>query len=140
MQTFNEKGILDYTGATVSWICAIHCLAMPFIISVLPLIGLSFLADETTEWLIILGSLILALLSLVPAFLKKHGKYQTLLLFTVGFGFIGLSHLYFEDDLSWKLPFILCGAILITSAHLLNRHYCRTCKVCQLHNQKMTCD
>lgn len=140
MQTFNEKGILDYTGATVSWICAIHCLAMPFIISALPLIGLSFLADETTEWIIILISVIVALLSLLPSFLKKHRKFQSLALFVGGLGLIGLSHLYFEDDLSWKLPFILSGAVLITSAHLLNLHYCRTCKVCQLHNEKTTCD
>ncbi|NJM53931.1 MAG: MerC domain-containing protein [Blastocatellia bacterium] len=49
MQTYNEKEILDYTGATVSWICAVHCLAMPFFITFLPVIGLSFLADEITE-------------------------------------------------------------------------------------------
>ncbi|MEK7724337.1 MAG: MerC domain-containing protein, partial [Acidobacteriota bacterium] len=59
MQTLHEKGVLDYTGAAVSWACAIHCLAMPFLITALPLFGLGFLTDETTEMIFILVSVII---------------------------------------------------------------------------------
>ena len=130
MQTFNEKGVLDYTGAAVSWICALHCLAMPFLLTLLPLVGLGFLADENVERLIILSSGILGLFSLVPAFLKRHGKYQPLLLFAAGIGLIIISHLFFEDLFGWKVLIILSGAALITIAHLLNRRYCKTYSIC----------
>lgn len=131
MKTFNEKGILDYIGATISWICAVHCLAMPLLITMLPLIGLSFLADETTEWILIGLSMAFALISLLPAYFKQHRKIRTILLFAFGIGLILLSHLVFEDELVWNIPLVLSGAALITSAHFINRHLCRDCKNCQ---------
>lgn len=48
-----ERGWLDLTGTAVSWVCLIHCLALPFLIALLPLAGLSFLLDERIEWVII---------------------------------------------------------------------------------------
>lgn len=66
-QTFNANGLLDKTGATVSWLCAAHCLAMPFLISFLPLLGVSFLAHEGIEYLIVGVSIIIALITLLPA-------------------------------------------------------------------------
>lgn len=135
MQTYNEKRILDYTGAAVAWICAVHCLAMPFLITFLSVIGLSFLADETTEWIIILSSLAIALFSLIPSF-RQHRKYQSLLLFTFGIGMILTSHLFFEDEFIWNIPLVLTGAISITSAHLLNRYYCKNCQLCKLNEME----
>ncbi len=131
MQTFNEKGILDYSGVTVSWICAAHCLAMPLLITILPLIGLSFLVDETTEWLIIGLSGLIALISLVPAYFNRHRKMRSILLFAFGISLILLSHLAFEDELLWNIPLVLTGAILITAAHFINRRLCRDCENCQ---------
>ena len=128
MQTHNEKRMLDYTGATIAWICAVHCLAMPFLITFLSLVGLSFLADETTEWIIISSSIGIALISLIPSF-NQHGKYQSLLLFAAGIGLIIISHLFFEESFIGKVLIILPGAALITTAHLLNRHYCKTCPI-----------
>ncbi len=125
--------ILDYSGTTVSWVCIVHCLAMPFIISFLPLFGLSFLADETTEIVIIGVSIILALISFLPAYFKHHRKLHSILLFFVGIAFIVFSHRFFESKLLWQVPFLLCGAISITAAHLLNLYYCKTCKDCTVH-------
>lgn len=121
---------LDALGATISWACAVHCLALPFLISLLPLIGLSFLLDETTERVFIGISVVLAVLSLLPAYFREHGKLRSIFLAAAGIGLIVLTHLLFEDDLIFKLIFLLSGAILISVAHIINRRLCRACEVC----------
>lgn len=129
MQTLNEKGILDYTGAAVSWACAIHCLAMPFLITALPLVGLSFLADELTELIFISVSILIALLTFFPA-INKHHKIQPLLFFILGILILLSSHFFFEDDLFWKSLIVISGAISITAAHILNHLHSRNCTFC----------
>ena len=39
----------DWLGIGASVLCAIHCAAMPFVVGLLPLIGLSFLADPAFQ-------------------------------------------------------------------------------------------
>lgn len=121
---------LDVTGATVSWLCAIHCIALPFAVSVLPLVGLSFLLDETTEQFFIGISIAIAALTLLPGFFRHHRKLRTLLLFTAGISLIVASHLIFEENLILQIPFLLIGAILVTTAHFINRRLCMDCAVC----------
>jgi hypothetical protein len=41
---------LDRIGMTASTACAIHCAAVPLLITSLPLIGLGFLANPWVEW------------------------------------------------------------------------------------------
>lgn len=128
--TTNEKGILDYTGAAISWACAAHCVLTPLAVTILPLIGLSFLADEWAEWTLIGLSVTVALLSFLPAYFRRHRKMRAMLLFALGIGLIVFSHLIFDEELAWKIPLIIVGAGFITAAHLFNRHLCRTCVAC----------
>jgi hypothetical protein len=120
--------ILDYAGTSVSWLCLIHCLAMPLLITTLSVVGLGFLADESTEFIIIGISICLALLSFVPSFFRHHHKLKPLILFGFGISLIIFSHLVFEENLLGKVVFLIGGAILISSAHLLNHSYCKNCK------------
>ena len=121
---------LDLTGATASWLCAIHCLILPFFITLLPLVGLSFLLSETTERVFIGISFALALLSLLPAYFRQHGKAQAIIIAFAGIGLIALTHFLFEENLIAKSIFLLAGAILISAAHFTNRRLCRACAVC----------
>lgn len=127
-QYLSANGFWDKTGTTISWLCAVHCLILPFAITFLPLSGLSFLVDEKVEWLIISLSVLIALVSLLPAYLQHHGKSRSLILFTFGIGSIIVSHLFFEDSAVWKMLFIVCGAVSISAAHLLNHRSCRQCQ------------
>lgn len=49
MQTTDTKK-LDAVGIGLSVLCAIHCLSVPFLMGVLPLIGLDFVANHEFEW------------------------------------------------------------------------------------------
>ena len=127
---FQQSDRLDKTGAAVSWICAIHCLAMPFIVSFLPLLGISFLAREGVEYVFIAASIVIAAVSLLPAYFRRHGKIRTLLLFVTGIVFIIFSDILFEENFSGKILFVAVGAVCITSAHFVNRRLCADCRNC----------
>lgn len=119
------------TGAVASWLCAVHCLALPFIFTLLPIAGLSFLLDETTELAFIGLSILIAAASLLPGYFRHHGRIRTLILFVSGIGLIVLSHLFFEEDLLFKVVFLLTGAASITASHFINRRLCKSCIVCR---------
>jgi hypothetical protein len=121
---------LDAAGATASWACAAHCLALPFLIGALPFVGLTFLLSETTERVFIGVSVVLAILSLLPAYFREHRRLQAVFLAAAGIGLIVLTHFLLEENLILKAVFLIVGAILITAAHLLNRRLCRACAVC----------
>ena len=59
--------LADRLGATASFLCAIHCAALPFVLAVLPLLGLSFLADHRFERGFVMFACALALTALGAA-------------------------------------------------------------------------
>jgi hypothetical protein len=64
----------DLLGIVASIGCAIHCAAMPFIISYLPALGLSFLADESFHKWMALACFLIAIVAFIPG-LRKHGNW-----------------------------------------------------------------
>ena len=122
---------LDAAGVTASWACAAHCLALPLLVGVLPLVGLSFLLDETTERVFIIVSILLAAMSLLPAYFREHGKLRSIFLAAAGIGLIVMTHFFLEESLAAKIVFLIAGAILLSAAHILNRRLCRECAACK---------
>ena len=114
---------LDLLGAAASFLCAIHCATMPLIIGLLPLAGLSFLAGESAEWLFTLCSLTIGFFSFWPSYLHKHKKLLPLSLLLVGACFLVAARLWFEDAPFLEISFAVLGALLLISAHLINRHF-----------------
>ena len=126
----NAKDLLDNTGAAAAWLCAAHCLAMPFAVTFLPLLGVSFLAHEGIEYIFIGFSIAVASLRLLPSYFKQHRKIRTLLLFVSGICFVIFADMLFEESFFGKVIFVLIGAVCITSAHFINRRLCRNCRSC----------
>lgn len=121
---------LDAAGVTAFWACAVHCLALPLFIGVMPLVGMSFLLDEATERIFIIVSILLAALSLLPAYVREHGKIRSIFLAAAGIGLIIMTHFFLEENLAAKIVFLIAGAIFLSAAHLINRRLCRECAVC----------
>jgi hypothetical protein len=110
----------DRFGAVASFLCAIHCAALPFVLAVLPLVGLEFLADHRFERVFVVFACTLALLTLVNGY-RRHRRPAPLML-----AFPGLSLLLLGVTVAEQYPLMLhsvlvtCGGVLLASAHFVN--------------------
>lgn len=111
-------GKMDRVGFTASSLCAIHCALMPFVITLLPLVGLEFLSSPWVEISIIVLSILIGIASLIPSYLKYHRRILPLLLLIVGFMLIFGTHLLGLHELEPVL--VPLGGFTIAGAHLLN--------------------
>ena len=130
IQNLYSNGRLDKIGAAISWICAVHCLAAPAFVLLLPLVSLSFLVGEGAEYFLIGLSLAIGAVSLLPAYFRQHRKIRTLVLFIAGIALIISADAFFEENLAGKILTVATGAICITAAHFINRRLCLACPAC----------
>ena len=128
MKRYFNHEIADTTGACLSVACAIHCLSMPLLIAVLPLIGLGFFATERAELVLITGAIGLAIASLAWG-VRLHRSWRALLILIVALAFIATSRTAVEG--AFEVVFYSIGGVLLASAHLVNRHLCKTCPACE---------
>ncbi|CAA0351550.1 MerC-like membrane protein [Alteromonas infernus] len=119
---------LDKLGIWVSSLCALHCLALPVLIPLLPLVGSSFFAQVWFERTILTFSLIVGAVALISGAVRYHGKYYPLILLFTG------GAIYWHKDIFGHHyePFtIALGAALIVAGHWFNMRLCRQCKCCK---------
>ena len=131
-----NRELVDTTGACLSVACAaclpvacaIHCLAMPLLGTVLPLIGLSFLVDERVEFILIASAIGLAIGSLAWG-IRRHRNWRAFLVLIAALAFIATAQTAVEG--AFEVVFYSIGGVLLASAHLVNRHLCKTCLTCE---------
>lgn len=107
---------LHKTGVWLSFLCTIHCLAMPFVVTAVPFLGESVI-DETGEHYLIFGSVILAIVLLLKDF-RSHRNPTPLLLLTASTLFSSVGIFVVEHHL--ETPFVIIGALLMASAYYVN--------------------
>lgn len=113
---------LDFIGFGASLLCALHCAALPFFLSLIPLSGLQYLDNAWIEYTIIFASFSIASYSLIQGYLRHHQKLA-LLLVTAGFALIGTGHFLGHE---WNEALLTAsGALIVAVAHLLNWSYTR---------------
>ncbi|WP_316841439.1 MerC domain-containing protein [Pedobacter gandavensis] len=122
-KTLLKSGRLDQVGITASVACAIHCAALPFLITLLPLWGLSFLANPWVEFSMIGLSLFIGTWSLAQSY-PKHKRIIPILVLITGFLLIGTGHYALSFLEAILIPL---GGFTIALAHFLNWKYTRNC-------------
>jgi len=112
----------DRIGATASFLCAIHCALLPFVLAALPLVGLEFLADHRFERGFVMFACALALIALIRGF-RRHQQPLPLLLAIPGLALLLLG-VTFAENYSIILHSVLvtCGGLLLAGAHFVNLH------------------
>lgn len=83
-----------------------------------------------SEYLFVGISFLVAAVTLIPAFIKRHRKARVFIFFAVGIGLLIWADELFAEHLWAKLAVVVAGAGLISTAHLVNRRLCRECAVC----------
>lgn len=114
--------ILQKLGMGLSLLCAIHCLATPLLLLVLPAFGGHFFS-EGTERALIIGSLLIGSFILTRDYRLHHQKLPLVLLFVSAIsaitGLILKSH--FPD---------LISSVLLAAAFFINwRMHSKVCSV-----------
>lgn len=110
----------DRLGATASFLCAIHCALLPFVIALLPLVGLSFLADHRFEAGFVLFACLLASAALYSGY-RRHRRRLPLALAVPGLTLLvlGVTFLH-SDSLLVHSVLVTCGGLLVAASHFVN--------------------
>lgn len=120
---------LDSFGFSVSMLCALHCAAVPLLLTVSTWSGLQLLNNPSIELTVLCGSAVFALASIVPSYFKFHRNAKAIALVIVGFLFIGLGRL--DVDKVSEIVLTSVGATTIATAHFLNWRLCKSCAINQ---------
>ena len=110
----------DRVGATASFLCAIHCALLPFVLAALPLLGLEFLADHRFERGFVMFACALASIALIRGF-RRHQQPLPLLLAIPGLALLLLGVTWAESiSPIVHSAMVTSGGLLLASAHFVN--------------------
>ncbi len=113
-----KKQTFDIIALTSSFICAIHCAAVPILLSFSSLSSLHFLHNPLIEWSFIGLGVVFVFISLWPSYKKAHHRSRPMLIAAVGFGIIALGRLDFSE--TWEVVNTVVGALMVSVAHFVN--------------------
>lgn len=112
--------VADRIGAAASFLCAIHCALLPFVLALLPFVGLEFLADHRFERGFVMFASVLALVALIRGF-RRHQRPLPLILAIPGLALLLLGVTYAESySIVLHSVMVTCGGLLLASAHFVN--------------------
>jgi hypothetical protein len=121
----------DRLGATASFLCALHCAALPFVFALLPALGLEFLADHTFERWFIAFATLLATTMLVRGWLR-HRTPHALGLLAPSLVLLWLGGYVFDFDSSAALhaTLVALGGSGVAAAPHVNRRRSNAHEAC----------
>lgn len=129
-EPMNEESFIgankDFFGFLASMACAIHCAALPFILTIGALGSLSWLENPLIEYTFIAISLILASWSIIGGFLNHHKNLTVVLVVLLGFALIVASRLV-EGPAEAILTSV--GGVIIAIAHIYNWRLMKSCSM-----------
>jgi hypothetical protein len=115
------SGLLDVVGCVASVACAIHCIALPFLLAAYPVLPLRGLRSSWTEWGFVLVSLVVGASSFGPTAASRDGHAPLGLFLAGGATLLVVRTLVPEHATQLERVGLLLGAVLLASAHLVNR-------------------
>ncbi|WP_228710708.1 MerC domain-containing protein [Saccharobesus litoralis] len=128
MRDLNKGNLVDKLGIVVTSLCALHCIFLPVLLPVLPLVGLGFLAGHGFEHLILVLTLAAGAIALFTGFHRYHKKLYPLYALALGI-VLYVSRDFLGEELQTIV--LLIGAGLIIFAHVMNMRLCKSCKSCE---------
>lgn len=109
---------IDFLGFSASFACAVHCMALPVLLSLGFLGGAEWLENEAIERLLIIGSIFIAFFSIGKSYLREHRNISPLLWLLLGIVFLTSSLFLHHGVIHYVLTAI--GGFSIAFAHYVN--------------------
>ncbi len=119
---------LDKLGVWITSLCALHCLALPILIAITPIIASTFFAAEWFERTILSFSILIGFVALFIGFHKYHRQLYPLYSLALGAIIYWNKHAFGE---AYEPITIALGALFIIGAHVLNLRLCKSCRKCK---------
>ena len=121
------QALTDKLAISLSLMCAIHCLALPLLLAVLPSMVALWLDNEAFHfWMVV--AVIPSSLYALSLGCKKHNRYRLFLLGCIGLTLLVLALVLGEErigELGEKILTAL-GSGFVVVGHWLNYRLCRT--------------
>ncbi|PWT99010.1 MAG: hypothetical protein C5B53_05930 [Candidatus Melainabacteria bacterium] len=115
-------GSFDNLGMAASTLCLIHCLLMPFVITMLPIVGWQCLESKHAHHILAAFVFAFAIFAIVPGYLK-HRRTSILISTIVGLSLVLIATFLANGVLpeSLELPLITVGNLILVATHWQNR-------------------
>jgi hypothetical protein len=149
---------LDRVGMAASTLCAVHCAVLPFVLGLLPLIGMGFMAHSWFEWGMVGLAATIGTVSLFRGH-RIHRRHTAWCFFLPGLAFVLAGLLFFTcacavhphhvygwnpqtmerviirtvyppQSFPWRAIVMAVGGFSIAAAHFVNMRLCRSCHKC----------
>ncbi len=120
-------GTADKVGAAASFLCAVHCAALPFVLALLPAIGLGFLASHGFERGFIACASVLALTMAAIGY-RRHRAARVFALLVPGLLMLWIGGFAFDlgHATLWHSLLVVAGGSCVALAHVVNLRLART--------------
>ncbi len=122
-----NRSRLDKIAVVLSSICLVHCLALPFLLTLLPITQGAFIDEALFHFLMLTVILPVSLLALGIG-CRKHKDVLTIVLGVLGLGILTLTALFGHDwfGLTGERLVTSLGGLILAGAHIQNFRVCRT--------------
>ncbi len=121
---------LDFLGFSASMLCAVHCAALPLVMTFGALNSLTWLDNALLESLFIISSFGIATWSLFKSYWRHHRRLLAIGVVAIGFALLATSRLVTEY---WEPLLAVMGGITIAVAHVINWRLHIACNICHTH-------
>jgi hypothetical protein len=112
--------LADRFGATASFLCAVHCAALPLVLAALPALGLSFLANHRFERGFIAFASVLATTTFIMGY-RRHRRFHAFWFLVPGLAFLAAGIAVDLDHSSIvHAVLVSIGGTLVAASHLTN--------------------
>jgi carbon starvation protein CstA len=121
---FSQKK-MDQAAIGVSMLCILHCIFLPLMLILVPVVWLQVLADESVHKFLVCIAFIISLVALSIG-CKRHKGWHVLVLGITGFACLIFAVLFGHDVLGENMERIMTvvGSCLVIACHIRNYRLC----------------
>ena len=130
----NIQTVSDKTAISLSIVCALHCLALPSLLVILPSLTALNLADEMVHIWMLVAVIPISIYALTMG-CRKHKRLSIMLLGLVGLAVLIAAALLGHGILgeAGEKAVVTTGAFIIAVSHWQNHQLCRRLN-CECHS------
>ena len=125
-QPANNQGHLDAIAVVLSGVCMLHCLALPLLLTISPILNVTLLSETVFHVLLLVFILPTSVIALTIG-CRSHKDKITLVLGALGLSILTITAFFGHQLVGLTGERILTsfGGLILASAHIQNYRCCR---------------